>query len=47
MEGFTIGKVEDKMGIRCVPVVELEFKRAACRSRTLLGGKPGSASSTR
>ncbi len=39
--GFTIGKVEDKMGIRCVPVVELEFADCRVPAENLLGGKPG------
>ncbi len=39
--GFTIGKVEDKMGIRCVPVVELEFTDCRVPKSNLLGGKPG------
>jgi alkylation response protein AidB-like acyl-CoA dehydrogenase len=41
MEGFTIGKVEDKMGIRCVPVVELEFDNVRVPVENVLGGKPG------
>ncbi len=39
--GFTIGKTEDKMGIRCVPVNELVFKNCRVPSKNLLGGKPG------
>ena len=39
--GFKIGKVEDKMGIRCVPVVELEFDDCRVPAENLLGGKPG------
>jgi butyryl-CoA dehydrogenase len=39
--GFTIGKVEDKMGIRCVPVVELHFEDCRVPVDNLLGGKPG------
>jgi butyryl-CoA dehydrogenase len=39
--GFEIGKVEDKMGIRCVPVVELQFRDCRVPARTLLGGEPG------
>jgi alkylation response protein AidB-like acyl-CoA dehydrogenase len=39
--GFTIGKIEDKMGIRCVPVVELEFKDCRVPVENLLGGKGG------
>jgi alkylation response protein AidB-like acyl-CoA dehydrogenase len=41
MPGFSIGKVEDKMGIRCVPVVELEFENVRVPRENLLGGKPG------
>ena len=40
-EGFEIGKVEDKMGIRCVPVVELQFRGCRVPASTLLGGEPG------
>jgi alkylation response protein AidB-like acyl-CoA dehydrogenase len=40
--GFRIGKVEDKMGIRCVPVVDLEFEDAVVPLANLLGGKEGS-----
>jgi butyryl-CoA dehydrogenase len=39
--GFRIGKVEDKMGIRCVPVVELEFDNCRVPSGQLLGGREG------
>jgi butyryl-CoA dehydrogenase len=39
--GFTIGKTEDKMGIRCVPVVELHFENCRLPTANLLGGKPG------
>ncbi len=39
--GFTIGKVEDKMGIRCVPVVETVFDGVEVGPERLLGGKPG------
>ncbi len=41
MPGFKIGKIEDKMGIRCVPVVELEFENCRVPSENLLGGEPG------
>jgi len=41
MEGFSIGKVEDKMGIRCVPVVETVFDGVKVPKSALLGGKPG------
>ncbi len=36
--GVRIGKVEDKMGIRCVPVVELEFEDCRVPVENLLGG---------
>ncbi len=39
--GFSIGKVEDKMGIRCVPVVELEFENCRVPVENLLGGEEG------
>ncbi len=39
--GFKIGKVEDKMGIRCVPVVELDFDDCRVPAENLLGGKAG------
>jgi butyryl-CoA dehydrogenase len=39
--GFRIGKVEDKMGIRCVPVVEIEFDSCRVPAANLLGGKAG------
>ncbi len=37
--GFAIGKVEDKMGIRCVPVVELDFENCRVPAANLLGGE--------
>lgn len=40
-EGFIIGKEEDKMGIRCVSVHELEFKNCRVPAENLLGGKEG------
>ncbi|MEM7247216.1 MAG: acyl-CoA dehydrogenase family protein [Acidobacteriota bacterium] len=40
-DGFTIGKVEDKMGIRCVPVVELEFEDCRVPQTNVVGGKEG------
>ncbi len=40
-EGFSIGKVEDKMGIRCVPVVETRFDGVHVGADRVLGGKPG------
>jgi len=36
--GFTIGKREDTMGIRCVPVVELGFKDCRIPADSLLSG---------
>ncbi len=39
--GFSIGKVEDKMGIRCVPVVETVFDGVEVGVDRLLGGRPG------
>ena len=39
--GFSIKKVEDKMGIRCVPVVESHFENCRVPVANLLGGKPG------
>ena len=39
--GFSIGKIEDKMGIRCVPVVETVFKGVKVETAQLLGGQPG------
>jgi len=39
--GFTIKKTEDKMGIRCVPVVECLFKGTRVPKENLLGGKEG------
>jgi butyryl-CoA dehydrogenase len=39
--GFRIAKVEDKMGIRCAPVVEIEFENCRVPGENLLGGAPG------
>lgn len=39
--GFTIGKKEDLMGIRCVPVHELYFEDCRVPAENLLGGKEG------
>ncbi|HYJ32108.1 MAG TPA: acyl-CoA dehydrogenase family protein [Candidatus Binatia bacterium] len=39
--GFRIGKVEDKMGIRCVPVVEIHFDNCRVPAKNLLGEVPG------
>jgi butyryl-CoA dehydrogenase len=38
---FTIAKIEDKMGIRCVPVVETHFDGVRVPKDHLIGGKPG------
>ncbi|MCG3134295.1 MAG: putative acyl-CoA dehydrogenase fadE25 [Planctomycetes bacterium] len=40
-DGFHIVKVEDKMGIRAIPVVELEFRNMQLPDDALLGGRPG------
>jgi len=40
-DGFTIGKSEDKMGIRCVPVVETHFDGVKLSNDQLLGGRAG------
>jgi len=39
--GFRIGKVEDKMGIRCVPVVEIHFDNCRVPAANLLGEAAG------
>ena len=39
--GFTIKKVEDKMGIRCVPVVDTHFDHVRVPKANLIGGRPG------
>jgi butyryl-CoA dehydrogenase len=39
--GFTVAKVEDKMGIRCVPVVETHFDNVRVPKENLIGGRPG------
>ena len=39
--GFSIGKVEDKMGIRTVPVVETVFDNVRVPDANLLGGRAG------
>src|SRR6185436_16402904 len=36
--GFEIGKLEDKMGIRCVPVHELHFRDCRVPVENLVGG---------
>jgi butyryl-CoA dehydrogenase len=39
--GFTVGKREDTMGIRCVPVNELDFEDCRVSASQLVGGKEG------
>jgi len=39
--GFRIGKIEDKMGIRAIPVVELEFDGLRLPADRLVGGRAG------
>jgi len=39
--GFSIRKVEDKMGIRCVPVVETHFDHVRVPKSNLIGERPG------
>jgi alkylation response protein AidB-like acyl-CoA dehydrogenase len=39
--GFTFKKTEDKMGIRCVPVVESHFRACRVPEENLLGGEEG------
>ncbi|MFH0944970.1 MAG: acyl-CoA dehydrogenase family protein [Planctomycetota bacterium] len=41
MAGFSIGKEEDKMGIRCTPVCETIYDGVEVGEENLLGGKPG------
>lgn len=41
MDGFYIGKKEDKMGIRAVPVHETHFRECRVSRDQLLGGKEG------
>src|SRR5881628_594759 len=41
MPGYIKGKEEDKMGIRCVPVIEIEFHDCKIPAENLLGGKEG------
>jgi butyryl-CoA dehydrogenase len=41
MPGYRVGYVEDKMGIRCVPVGELDLDNCRVHQSQLLGGKPG------
>jgi butyryl-CoA dehydrogenase len=39
--GYKVGKIEDKLGIRCVPVGELELEKCRVPQENLLGGRPG------
>ncbi len=39
--GFTFGKIEDKMGIRCSKTAELVFQDCRVPAENLLGGKEG------
>ena len=39
--GFEVKKVEDKMGIRCVPVVETHYDHVRVPKSNLIGMKPG------
>jgi butyryl-CoA dehydrogenase len=39
--GFKIGRAEDKMGIRCVPVVEIHFRDCRIPRDRVLGDRPG------
>ena len=39
--GFEVKKVEDKMGIRCVPVVETHFDNVRVPKSNLIGERPG------
>ena len=39
--GYRVGRHEDKMGIRCVPVVELHLEDCRVPKENLLGGKEG------
>jgi butyryl-CoA dehydrogenase len=40
-EGYRVGKHEDKMGIRCVPVVEVHLEDCRVPADNLLGGAEG------
>jgi len=40
-EGFSVGKIEDKMGIRCIPVTETIFDKCRVPAGNLLGGREG------
>lgn len=39
--GYSVGKHEDKMGIRCVPVVEIHLVNCKVPEANLLGGREG------
>jgi butyryl-CoA dehydrogenase len=39
--GYRVGKHEDKMGIRCVPVVEIHLENCRVPAENLLGGDEG------
>ncbi len=39
--GYSVGKHEDKMGIRCVPVVEIHLDNCRVPASSLLGGEAG------
>lgn len=39
--GFTVRKIENKMGIRCVPVVETHFDHVRVPKANLIGERPG------
>jgi butyryl-CoA dehydrogenase len=39
--GYRVGKHEDKMGIRCVPVVEIHLENCRVPATSLLGGEEG------
>ncbi|MBM4061178.1 MAG: acyl-CoA dehydrogenase [Planctomycetes bacterium] len=41
MPGYRVGKHEDKMGIRCVPVVEIHLENCRVPAANLLGGAEG------
>ncbi|MDT8437217.1 MAG: acyl-CoA dehydrogenase family protein [Gemmatimonadota bacterium] len=41
MPGYRVGKHEDKMGIRCVPVVEIHLEDCRVPAANLLGGTEG------
>src|SRR5258706_4354439 len=41
MPGVRIAKLEDKMGIRAIPVAELELKDVKIPAENLIGGRPG------